>query len=326
MTAAAADRRRWRGEPGVFEIWFAVVLEPAARRAWWLRYTTFAPRVGPRRATIWAAAFDGDRSPRAAKRILPLAPGTMPGWGDDPFAGDACRGDVQAGPTAIAWDLRFAPGALPHAGPRWLGRLPAPTRVAHVRSGVAVHGWVRTGNERHELRDAVVLTKHLWGTRRVEELYWVACPRLDDGGRFEATQVRLRRGRGPRLATVHLETSDGRHDGPVLSSRIEPTAPGRLRIRTERARWALTGEASCNPTTLVGWVYRDPAGWDVHVAQSDVATVTLALATRRHPFAAWEPIRHLTARQAAVEFHHPEPLPGVRYLAWDATHPEEALR
>src|SRR6185369_18075881 len=71
------NRVRWQGEPGFFEIWFLVVFDPVAARAWWLRYTTFAPapgQPGEPRATLWAAAFDARSRPpaRAGKRILPL--------------------------------------------------------------------------------------------------------------------------------------------------------------------------------------------------------------------------------------------------------------
>lgn len=323
MTPAAADHRRWRGQPGFFEIWFAVVLEPALRRAWWLRYTTFAPRVGPRRATVWAAAFDADHPPVAGKRIVPLAPGSMPAWADGPFAGGACRGEVHAGGTTIAWDVQLAPNDVTHAGPRWLAHVPAPTRVAHARSEVGVRGWVRVGGRHHELSRAIGLTKHIWGTRRVEELYWLYCPRLDGGGHLEATQARLRRQRGPRLGTLHLATGDECWDGPVLRTHVEPAGAGRLRLRATGSRWRITGEARCDPSTLVGWVYRDPAGWDVHVAQSDVATAAFLLSTRRHRLAPWERMRRLTATQAAIEFHHPDPLPGVDYLGWDETHREE---
>ena len=46
------------------------------RRAWWLRYTTFAPaseQAGAPRATLWAAAFAADAPPVAAKSILPAS-------------------------------------------------------------------------------------------------------------------------------------------------------------------------------------------------------------------------------------------------------------
>ena len=56
------------------------------------------------------------------------------------------------------------------------------------------------------------------------------------------------------------------------------------------------------------------------MAQSDVDSVTLELRRRPHPLAAWQSPRRLTCTEgAALELHAPEPLPGVRYLGWDAT-------
>ena len=66
-------------------------------------------------------------------------------------------------------------------------------------------------------------------------------------------------------------------------------------------------------------MYRDPNGHDLHVAQSDVATCTVELRTRAHPFAGWRTQARLTGPLAAIEFHHLEPLPGVTYVPWDAT-------
>ena len=81
----------------------------------------------------------------------------------------------------------------------------------------------------------------------------------------------------------------------------------------------MTAEATCDPATLVGYVYRDPAGTDVYVAQSDVARCEVELVTRRHPLASWAPPARLTAPLAAMELHLPAPLPGVRYVSWDGT-------
>jgi len=66
-------------------------------------------------------------------------------------------------------------------------------------------------------------------------------------------------------------------------------------------------------------VYRDPAGWEVYVAQSDIATCEGELRTRRHVLAPWNASQRIQGALAAVEFHQPEPLPGVRYVAWDDT-------
>jgi hypothetical protein len=104
----------------------------------------------------------------------------------------------------------------------------------------------------------------------------------------------------------------------LFRNRVEPDGPGGLRLSAASATAHVHGTAQCDPRTLAGYVYRDPGGWDVHVAQSDVARIDLTLRTRSYPWSSWGAPRRLTGR-GAVEFHHPEPLPGVRYVAWDDT-------
>lgn len=72
-SSAGANRPRWRGQAPFFGIWLLIVFAPAVRRAWWLRYTTFAPAAG--RDDLPCA------TPRAAAfAALDLhAPGPLPG-------------------------------------------------------------------------------------------------------------------------------------------------------------------------------------------------------------------------------------------------------
>ena len=51
----------------------------------------------------------------------------------------------------------------------------------------------------------------------------------------------------------------------------------RLRVRAARRRARVDAVATCDPATLAGYVYRDPSGFDVYVAQSDVATCEVVL-------------------------------------------------
>ncbi|HXJ33643.1 MAG TPA: hypothetical protein VMS22_06325 [Candidatus Eisenbacteria bacterium] len=320
MTPAEANRPRWRGGAGFFEIWFLVVFDPAAPRAWWFRWTTFAPRVGAPRGTIWAAAFEEGREAIFGKAFVPRAEieVAVAALGDG-----SCRGEVALDATPIAWDLRFEPATRVAArGPAWLGRLPAPTHVAHVHQEVVFAGTVRVGDREHVVARARGAQKHIWGTRRVEELFWIYAPALDGGGAFEASSVRVKRGSGPALAPVWLHDGASEHAWwgvpAVFRNRVEPEGPGALRL-SAASTWAhVHGVARCDPRTLAGYVYRDPAGWDVHVAQSDVARIDLTLRTRSYPWSSWGAPRRFTGR-GAVELHHPEPLPGVRYVAWDDT-------
>ena len=309
---------RWHGQAGFFEIWFVVVFDGAGRRAWWLRYTTFAPRVGEARGTVWAAAFEAGGAARWAKRFVPLAE-VRAAVAD--LARGVCAGHVETADGPLAWDLRLRGGDAVTRGPAWLHRVPTPTRVAHVRGEAAIEGTVRIGGTTPVAVAGLGALKHLWGTRRVEELFWVYCPRLGGGGAFEATTVRPRRASGLAVSPVWIAAGGREHrlwSVPGLRrNRIEPDGPGRLRVRATSATAAVEAVAACDPRTLAGWVYRDPSGFDLHVAQSDVARCEVVLRTRPHRFAAWSAPRRLAGETAAIEFHHPEPIPGVRYVAWD---------
>ncbi len=340
MTSDEANRPRWRGQPGFFEIWFLVVFDPAAARAFWLRYTTFAPARGAAaRATLWAAAFDARaESPSVAgKTIVPATAydagprdRTAIRIGVATLSNGSAEGAVITDAHRIAWDLRFAPAAqAAHRAPPIFDRLPLPTRVAHANGEVPCDGWIEVDGVRHALRGAPMVQKHLWGTRRVEELSWLYCPHFaeDPAARFEATSVRLRRrvaGILPAPATTPIWLRSGAGEqhwwNPLARTRAVSPAVGRLTMATTTPTRAVTATACADPRSLVGYVYRDPSGFDLYVAQSDVASCVVETRTRRHPLASWQPGARLTSEHAAaVEFHGPTPLPGVRYIPWDGT-------
>jgi len=318
---------RWTGEAGFFEIWFVVALERTAARAWWFRYTTFAPRAGEPHGTVWAAAFEAGRPARWGKErvstdeihaaVTELGRGHVTG-----------RVDLDDGP--VAWDLVVHGGDGVARGPSWLERLPAPTLVAHLRSEADVTGRVRFGDGPAIDVRAVGTVKHLWGTRRVEELYWLYCPLLEAGGAFEATSVRVHAGRGPSITPVWL-ASDGREHRlwgvpGLFRRRMWLDDGGRLRVRATSATTRIEATGTCDPSTLAGYVYRDPSGFDLHVAQSDVAVCDVGLSTRAHPFAAWGDERRFAGARAALEIHRHDPLPGVRYVPWNGTRPTMVSR
>jgi hypothetical protein len=192
-----------------------------------------------------------------------------------------------------------------------------------VRSEARVTGTVRLGDGPVQRIDGLGAVKHIWGTRRVDELFWLYCPTLDDGGAIEATRVRVRRHRGPLITPVWMRTrgvESASWSPPALfRRRVAPAGPGVLHVRASSATTGVVATATCDPETFVGYVYRDPSGFDVYVAQSDVATCDVAWYERRHRLASWSGPRHARGAPAAIEFHERTPLPGVRYVPWDAT-------
>lgn len=328
-----ANRPRWRGQPGFFEIWFLVVFDPSHGRAWWFRYTTFAPAAGrpdDTRATVWAAAFQHDAPALALKSVRPISAFAAGGEkafsiriGPSVLSNGVCRGEVDSAAHRIAWDLRFDPArSVVRRGPWLLDRLPVPTHVAHANSEVAFTGWVEVDGRRVALDGAPGLQKHIWGTRRVEELLWLYAPTFVGApGCLELTQARLRR--RSRLPVTSVWARVGGKALPFWGIRAAPgtrittPAPGRLEFHAATATRGVRGSASCDLDTLAGYVYRDPAGMDLYVAQSDVASCELERLARAHPLARWRVDERLHATHAvALEFHGAEPLPGVRYLPW----------
>ena len=134
---------------------------------------------------------------------------------------------------------------------------------------------------------------------------------------FASCASRRRRRRPPSAIRWQL------HGLPdVFTNAVTSTAPSSLSFRAVSPLHSAEIRASCPPESFVGYVYRDPEGWDAYVAQSDIASCEVALSSRRHPFRSWRSVGRLTAgNAAAIEFHSPEPLPGVRYIPWDETTP-----
>ena len=152
-----------------------------AASMWAVPATPCSSSCWPSRAGKAFVAIDDVRAAAAA-----LAQGATTG-----------RVDTDAGP--LVWELGFHGGAAPVRGPAWLDRMPAPTRVAHVRSEARVTGTVRLGDGPTRRVDGVGAVKHIWGTRRVDELFWLYCPLLDDGGAIALRRRGLPSGSPPPM-------------------------------------------------------------------------------------------------------------------------------
>lgn len=339
--AGQANKPRWHGQCGFFEIWFFVVFDVEAKQAYWLRYTTFSPGKGVQdeaRATVWAATFDANMSQSvAAKAIHPIdaylanPARAQVQIGESSFDEDSCRGHVADRGHSLSWELTFAPAARPAQRAPWFmdHRIPLPTHVLHANSEVEFTGSLLIDGQLRKLRRAPGLQKHIWGTRRVDELFWLYCPHFaeDARARLEATAVRprtrlLERIEVPRLTPMWIQTAEGASNlfgaSHMLTNRVRHDDDVSLCFHSHSLTRRARAEASCDRESLVGYVYRDPAAHDLYVAQSDIASCVLTLRSRPHAFAPFGPERRFTAdRCAALEFHSREPIPGVSYLGWD---------
>lgn len=311
------DRPLWRGQRPWYEIWFAVVLDEQRRRALWIRQTTFVPKRGDARASIWGAWFDADATPpaRAAKRIEPIER-ARPGDGsklveidDSWLASDGAHGAVDG----IRWRASWSGGtAAPGELPAWL---PAPTHARTIVHDADAEAEVVVGDRTVAIRGKA-LAMHLWGKRRVPTLQWMWAPWLGDGS-LEVTAISLRDRFALGLSSLSLETADPSHKqagNPATAAHphglVTATVAGARRLVHARA-WA-------EPAAMVGYVYRDTDDRDLMVAQSDIGSAYVEVFARGAPGIRWKPVDERRAEGGvAVEIHQRTPLRDVAYIRWD---------
>src|SRR5207245_1252196 len=285
---------------------------------------------GAARAIVWAAWFDARGEPAVAvKAIHPAAAYDAGQPGRFGIRIGSClleqgyvAGAVAGSGRRLVWDLTFIPAERPAESEPWLLRqLPLPVRGSRANADTVFSGTSAVDGIVRRLEASPGLQAHLWGTRHVEELCWLYCPAFaeDPSARLEAASARLDRKvlgaiPGPWLTPVVWRSAGGdvASTGLVASLRNRLAMSGPTALELGAASRSIIARAWCAPESLVGYVYRDPDGRELHVAQSDVASCDVEIVTRRGR-------QRFTSRHTtAVEFHAPEPLPGVRYIGWDA--------
>lgn len=330
----------WQGQAGHFEIWFVVAIDLEAPRATWVRYTTFSPLDGPARAAVWAADFDARRTPSAiwaksTHAIDAYAAATerfSVRIGESEIRHGHCQGAVASAGHRIAWDLDFSVGNAPvRRTPAVLEQVRMATTAVHACADAPVTGWIETDGERRQLTAGKAVQMHLYGTRRVDNLSWIWAPALDDGqATLEVISAQMRRPlagmRGPHTTSVFLRHGDELEDLTQLPDALLPStsspAPGVLDVTWTGVRRALRIRGYAPVESYAGWVYKNPAGRELHVAQSDIATCVVETYRRGHPLGKWKPQARLISRQrAAVELHGYAAIEGVRYVGWDESEP-----
>jgi hypothetical protein len=342
QTSERANLPRWRGQAGFFEIWFFVVFVPSAGRAFWVRFTTDAPAPGgsePSRAIVWAAAFDAHRGEKAVAR---KAVRDIESYDRGPkdrlkiridgaeLSNGHTKGAVASDGRSLSWDLHFETAPQEVRRSPWLVHaLHLPTRSRHANDGVRFSGTFVVDGETLSFDDGIGVQMHLYGERRLDDLRWVYCGAFEEdasarmeiiAGRFQRTALGMRT---PLATSVWLETStrgiDRRGFPQALGATLREPLPHVVEVRSRGPLESVLVRAYCDPASMVGYIYRDPAGHDVYIAHSDIASAVVENLRRPTPLAAWRVEERLTSRHTtALEFHGLEPFPDVRYIPWEA--------
>jgi len=232
---STATRQRWNGAryaPGLatghYESWFLRANDASGQRAFWIRYTIFAPRGRPDDAVgeLWAIAFarEGSRIV-AVKEVHPIktcsfAPDRLEvAIGEAQIDDGVLHGTARAHGHTIGWDLRYTGGQPP------LLLLPEPLYGARVPKAKALvgqplarfTGTLTIDGEALAIDDWVGSQNHNWGSQHTDQYAWGQVAGFD-----EAPEAFL------ECSTARIKI------GPVLSPRLSPVM---LRLGGETLSW-----------------------------------------------------------------------------------------
>ena len=320
---AQANRPQCQGRRGTYEVWYVTVNQPAAKRGFWIRYTTLDPAPGAgseAHAALWAFAFHRDAPDRnqALKVKLPLTAASFA----DPFEvriGDAvldprgCHGGFDSPAGRAAWDLSWTSHAEPFffIEPRWQ-KLASAANVG-AQPALEISGWIEIGGERFQLDRAPGGQQHTWGKRHALEWNWAFAAGLGErrGDYLDGVSTHVR---GPGGATLK-----GTAGGLVLGGRQVKlnTLAGSLRqgAQVSPAGWQaelkdgdLRAEVAVKPRRedLVGVTYDDPQGGIRVCYHTELADLDIRVFERGEVVA-----RETRQAAAAFEYASERALPGM---------------
>jgi len=283
---ATHSRDEWNGaryragdDRGHYESWFLRANDASGRRAFWIRYTIFAPRGRPADAVgeLWAIAFDREAPEAgrivAVKEVRPMracafAPDRLDvRIGEAQLDDGALRGAAAANGRAIAWDLRYGGGGEPLLLlPERLYDAPLPRAKGLVGQPLArFSGSITVDGAAIEVAGWVGSQNHNWGSRHTDRYAWGQVAGFDEqpDAFLECASARLR-------------------VGPVWTPWMSPVV---LRLRGETLAWnALPRTIRARGRFEVG----GPEGhaWRIETSGGDAGALSLRIRAAPSDFVA----------------------------------------
>jgi hypothetical protein len=302
---ATASRDPWNGtryEPGTeaghYESWFQRANDASGRRAFWIRYTIFAPRGRPNEAVgeLWAIAFDREGSRIVAvKQVHPIAECRFARERLDVAIGaarlddGALRGGAASHDHALEWDLHYAGGqpALLFL-PERLYAAPVPRAKALVGRPLArFTGTLTIDGATLVVDDWVGSQNHNWGSRHTDRYAWGQVAGFDEApdAFLECSTARLKLGPWwtPRLSPVVLRLGDETLAWNGLARMLGARGayvPYDWRIETSGPPGAIAIWIAADPADFVALRYGNPPGGTKICLNSKIARCEVTL-TRR---------------------------------------------
>ncbi|HUY74735.1 MAG TPA: hypothetical protein VMW11_09515 [Candidatus Dormibacteraeota bacterium] len=298
MDEEDANSRRCEDRRGTYEAWFVTVNDPASRRGFWIRYTTFSPAAGGTRAeahtALWAFAFDhddpglnwGGKQTFTLDALQCVSRPFHLRLGDATMDAGGCSGELKSDQGSARWRLRWESRErpFPFLDPRFQGV----SSVANVgaRPAIAVTGTIDVAGRTFNLDRAPGGQQHTWGTAHALDWNWGFASGPDFWIDGATSRIRSRFGSiltGTALG-AHAGSESFRSNGllQVLRNRGPISADGWVAgARLDGCRL----DVSIRPRRqdLIGVTYADPRGGVRYCYHTEVADLTLKLSRRGQP-------------------------------------------
>lgn len=190
MVELVHEREYWNrsqfdseGRKGHYESYFLRANHPMEPKAFWVRYTIFAPKGRPADniGEIWVMYFDGTGNcVVAAKEEIPISQCSFSRWGQDVRIGDSTlvpgkfQGKAKSEGNSIHWDLVFNGGQEPLLYlPQFLYDKPFPKAKFLVGTPNALFsGNLVVNGEVIALDQWRGSENHNWGPKHTDEYAW----------------------------------------------------------------------------------------------------------------------------------------------------------
>ncbi len=286
---------RWKpgDKDGHYESWF-LRANDAADRAFWIRYTIFAPQGRPEAAIgeLWAIWFDRGKPIVAGKTELPIAQCSFASdrlavkIGDAALDATTLRGSTSAHGHTIEWDLQYNDGGPPLLFyPERLYSMRLPRAKALVARPLAkFKGTITVDGKPIAIGDWVGSQNHNWGSRHTDRYAWGQVAGFDEApdAFLECSTARLKLGpvMTPPLSPVVLRLGDTTlaWNGLTRIARaLGAYAPYQWHLETTSKEGTIDIRIEGEPEDFVALRYANPPGGAKVCLNSKIARCEITL-------------------------------------------------
>jgi hypothetical protein len=280
-----------------YESWFLRGNHPTEPRAFWVRYTVYAPaRFEERVGELWAIVFDGATSTHVAVRSeVPIArtryatSGLHVAIGQATLEDGEARGHVHHAGRSIRWHLDWDGGGEPLLLlPERLYRTPLPRAKTLVpRPMVTFHGTLEIDGHVLHVDGWRGSQNHNWGSRHTDAYAWGQVAGFDGADEvfLECASARLRLGPvlTPPLSVLVLREGERETRCNAVTTAMRARAhfaPFAWTLASTEGRVRVHARFEAPREAFVALRYLDPPGGCKVCLNSKIAACTLTVERR----------------------------------------------